>query len=210
MLILKIILAGLIFLGSNADQGWKLRKDENDIKIYTRSVEGTSFDEFKAIVTIPNTSLDAVLDILLDVENYSSLIADCADARILLRKGKYYDIHYFRIMAPWPIKDRDAIYESATTFSKDRNFAHVSMLPMGNYLKEKENLVRMYKGSGFWELEEDANKNVKFTYQFHGYPGGIIPAWLSNSVIVSNPYRTLQNLKKRVAKKTDIDLTLTF
>jgi hypothetical protein len=114
-----------------------------------------------------------------------------------LQKGKYYDIHYFRIRAPWPIKDRDAIYESATTISKDRKLAHVSLSPQGRYLEEKENIVRMYKGSGYWELEEDANRNVKLSYQFHGFPGGNIPAWLSN------PYRTLQNLRNRVEKMPD-------
>jgi hypothetical protein len=200
-LILKIVIAGLMFLGPSGDQDWKLRKEENGITIFTRSVPGTSFDEFKAIVLIPDASLDEVIDVLLDVKNYPDLIYDCAEAKILFQKGKYYDIHYFIIKAPWPIKDRDAIYESVTTFSNGRKLAHISLSPMGGYMPDKENLVRMYKGVGYWELEEDEKKSVKITYQFHGFPGGIIPAWLSNSVIVSNPYRTLLNLKNRVSKR---------
>jgi hypothetical protein len=199
----KIILAGLIILGVNETSGWKLRKEENGIFIYTRSVPGSSFDEFKAIVTIPNATLNEVLEILLDVKNYPALIPDCTESRVLFRKGKYYDIHYFRIRAPWPIKDRDAVCESVTTFSNEGKLAHVTLSPMGGYLEEIENLVRMYKGTGYWELEEYADKKVKLTYQFHGNPGGIIPAWLSNSVIVSNPYKTLQNILNRLKKNTN-------
>jgi hypothetical protein len=209
MKIIYLILTGLLFLNQNndKDQNWKLRKEEEGIIIYTRSVAGSSFDEFKANVSISNTSLEKVLGIILDANNYTGLIADCSESKILMQKGKYYDIHYFRINAPWPIKDRDAIYESVTTLLTGGKQAHVSLSPRGNYLAEKENLVRMYHGVGYWELEEVEKKTVKITYQFHGNPAGLIPALFSNSVIVANPFKTLQNLKKRVA---EIDSNSTF
>ena len=202
MKIIYLILTGLLFLNSNEyqDRNWKLRKEEDGIIIYTRNVPGSSFDEFKAIVLISNTSLEDVLGIILDANNYPMLIADCSEAKILMQKGKYYDIHYLRIRAPWPIKDRDAIYESTTTILNGGKLAHVSLLPRGNYLNEKENLVRMHNGVGYWELEEVEKKSIKIIYQFQSNPDGLIPAWLSNRVIVANPFKTLQNLKKRVAE----------
>jgi hypothetical protein len=205
MKIIYLILTGLLFLDSNEyqDRNWKLRKEEDGIIIYTRSVPGSSFDEFKAIVSISNTSLAEVLDIILDANRYPGLIADCSEAKILMQKGKYYDIHYLRIRAPWPIKDRDAIYESTTIILNEGKLAHISLLPMGNYLEEKKNLIRMHNGVGYWELEEVEKKSVKITYQFQGNPEGLIPAWLSNSIIVANPFKTLQNLKNRVAEIAD-------
>jgi hypothetical protein len=199
MPILKLLLTGLLLLGPDKNQDWRLRKEEDGITIYTRSVQGSSFDEFKAVVILQEVSLGKVLDILLDVKNYPSLISDCAESQIVFQRDKYYDIHYFIIKAPWPIKDRDAIYESTTTVSNSGKRAHISLAPMGGYLPEKENMVRMYRGTGYWELEEFETGKVRLTYQFHGSPGGIIPAWLSNSVIVSNPFKTLQNLKRIVA-----------
>jgi len=205
MKIIYLILTGLLYLNPNEyqDRNWKLRKEEDGIIIYTRSVPGSSFDEFKAIVLISNTSLAEVLGIILDANKYPRLIADCSEAKILVQKGKYYDIHYLRIRSPWPIKDRDAIYESTTTIINGGKQAHVSLSPLGNYLDEKENLVRMYNGVGYWELEEVEKQSIKITYQFQGNPGGLIPAWLSNSVIVANPFKTLQNLKNRVAEIVD-------
>ena len=201
MYILGIILSGIILINSVEDQDWKLRKENDAITIYTRSVQGSPIDEFKAIAIIPDATLDEVLDIILDVDYYTSLIPDCTESRILFQKGKYYDIHYFRIRAPWPIKDRDAIYESATIVSNQRKMAHVILTPKGDYLEEKKDLIRMYRGAGFWEVEEGPEKIVKITYQFQSDPAGKIPGWLANSVIVSNPYKTLENLKSLLAKK---------
>ena len=199
MYILNIILYSIVFFSSLTNHDWKLRKEENGITIYTRTVEGSSFDEFKAVALIPGASLNQILDIILDVRYYTSLIPDCTESRILFQKDKYYDIHYFRIRAPWPIKDRDAIYESDTKITNGGKMAHTSLSPLGNYLEEKKDLIRMYRGSGYWELEEYPGDNVKITYQFHADPAGKIPAWLSNSAIVSNPFKTLENLKVLVS-----------
>ena len=199
MYIIKIILSSIIFFISVENSVWKLRKDEDGITVYTRSVEGSSFDEFKAIAIIQNTTLNQVLDIILDVKYYTIFISDCTESGILYQRDKYYDIHYFRIKAPWPVKDRDAIYESETIITNNGKLAHISLSPLGNYIPERKDLVRMYRGAGFWEVEELPSRIVKITYQFHGDPGGKIPGWLANSVIVSNPFKTLKNLKEMLS-----------
>lgn len=61
-------------------------------------------------------------------------------------------------------------------------------------------MVRIRKGSGYWDLEEDNDGNVKVVYQFHGEPGGEIPSWLANSFVVSHPLVTLNNLIKILNK----------
>jgi hypothetical protein len=72
------------------------------------------------------------------------------------------------------------------------------MIPLPDYLAENENIVRIRKGTGYWDLREDDHKNVTVTFQFHGEPGGLIPAWLANSFVVSFPFNTLKNLRSRL------------
>jgi hypothetical protein len=199
MYVIKIILASVLFFSSVENHDWKLRKKEDGITVYTRSVEGSSFDEFKAIAVIPGASFDQVLNIILDVKYKTSLIPECTESRILFQRDKYYNIHYFRIRAPWPIKDRDGIYKAETSITNNGKLAHISLSPLGNYLEERKDLIRMYRGVGYWEIEEQPDKNVKITYQFHGDPAGKIPGWLANSVIVSNPFNVLKNLKALVS-----------
>jgi len=195
-----LLLISLFILNIAADSDWVLKKDKSGIQVSTRSVEGSSFEEFKGVTTITNITLTEVLNVILDVKNYTSLFPDCMNPRVLKQDGKFYDIHIVEVKLPWPVKSRDAIYEQKTTISADNKKAIVSLKPMPDYAPEKDGLLRIQKGTGFWELEEDANRNVKVTYQFHGDPGGEIPAWLANSFVVSQPLETLNNLKNRLRK----------
>ena len=114
---------------------------------------------------------------------------------MLEQKGKYNDIHYITIKAPWPVNDRDAIYEANTTFSQDGKHARVKLSPRGDYAQENKNYIRVHNGSGFWQLDEVSPGTVQVVYQFHADPAGEIPAWIANSVIVINPLKTLESLR---------------
>lgn len=202
MIFMKIIVLNLIMIiGLSGLSEWKLKKEESGISIYTRKIEGSQMDEFKGIVLIANTTLTDVLEIILDAENYPALFPDCSQARILKKEGKYYDIHYIYLKSPWPVKDRDAVYESVTTISEDGKKAMVLLRPLSGYIKETEDIVRMKNGNGYWELEEDNMHSVKVIYEFHADPGGDIPSWLANYGAVTNPFKTLINLRKRVSER---------
>jgi len=197
MLFIRLMLASFILVNVNSGSktDWKLRRESEGVKIYTRSIEGSPFEEFKGVVTIPHTTLTSVLDVIMDVKNYPVNFPNCGSAQVLVQKSKYDDIHYITIKAPWPVTDRDAIYEATTTFSQDGKHAHVKLIPRGDFREENKNFIRVHNGTGFWDLEEVAANTIQVIYQFHADPAGEIPAWLANSVIVSNPLRTLESLR---------------
>jgi hypothetical protein len=196
MLFIRVLLA-VIFINANSSVStdWKLRREESGVKIYTRNIQGSPFEEFKGTVTIPNASLTGVLDVIMDVKNYPVNFPNCGSAKVLEQKGKYNDIHYITIKAPWPVTDRDAIYEATTTFSQDGKHAQVKLSPRGDYEQENKNYIRVHNGSGFWTLDEIKPGMVQVVYQFHADPAGEIPAWIANSVIVINPLKTLESLR---------------
>ncbi len=197
MLFIRLMLACFLFININpgVKSDWKLRKEASGVKIYTRNIEGSPFEEFKGTVTIPNSTLTGVLDVIMDVKNYPNNFPNCSSAKVLEQKGKYSDVHYITISAPWPVISRDAIYEAATTFSNDGKRAHVKLTPRGDYKEEMKNFIRVRNGSGFWELEEIAPNTIEVIYQFHPDPAGEIPPWIANLVIVANPLRTLESLR---------------
>jgi len=194
------ILINLFFLITAFGSDWVLKKDKSGIQVYTRSIEGSLFDEFKGITVIPEVTLAEVLDVILDVKNYESLFPDCLNPKILKQNGKFYDVHSIEVKAPWPVKSRDAIYEQRTIVSADQKHARIELNPLPDFTEEQDEFLRIQKGTGFWELEEDADKNVTVTYQFHGDPGGDIPSWLANSFVVTQPFQTLTNLRNRLEK----------
>jgi hypothetical protein len=197
----KFLLLILLLIIPFPESDWNLKKDKDGIKIYTRSIEGSSFDEFRGITTIENSSLEEVLSVIFDVKNYESLFPDCMNPKVLKQDGKYYDIHYIQVKAPWPVKNRDTVYEQKAVVDENGKHALVSLKPLPDFIAEDKDFVRIREGSGFWELDEDEGNNVKVTYQFHGDPGGDIPAWLANSFVVTQPFQTLVNLKNRLKIK---------
>ena len=197
MLFIRLFLSCFILLSVNAasNSDWKLRREEAGVKIYTRTIAGSPFEEFRGEVTIAHTSLTGVLDIIMDVKNYPKNFPNCGSAQVLVQKSKYDDIHYITIKTPWPVTERDAIYEAATSFSQDGKHAHVKLTPRGDYREESKDFIRVHNGSGFWDLEEIAPNTIQVVYQFHADPAGEIPAWIANSVIVINPLKTLESLR---------------
>lgn len=197
-MIKHFLLISVFFLNGAIYADWELKKTSGGIEIYTRPVKGSSFDEFKGVTVISNVTLEEVLTVILDVKNYAHLFPDCMNPKILKQEGKGYDIHYIQTKGPFPVKDRDSVFEQKTVIDRDGKHAFVTLKPLPDYIEENKDMVRIRKGSGFWELVEDSQKRVTVTYQFHGEPGGDIPSWLANSFVVSHPFQTLKNLKSRL------------
>jgi len=197
----KYLFLILLFINPFTEPEWNLKKEKDGIKISIRSYEGSLFDEFKGVTTIENSSLTDVLKIILDVENYENLYPDCMNSKVLKQEGEYYDIHYIQTKGPFPVKDRDSVFEQKTVVNENGKHARVTLKPLPDFIPKVDGMIRISEGSGFWELKEDSNNNVKVTYQFHGEPGGEIPAWLANSFVVGHPFETLKNLKNRLGTK---------
>ncbi len=197
-MIKQFLIISVFFLSGAYLSDWDLKKNSSGIEIYTRSFEGSDFDEFKGVTIISDVTLIKVLDVILDVQNYDDLFPDCINPKILKQVGKWYDIHYIQTKGPFPVKDRDSVFEQVTVIDQDGKHARIVLKPLPDYIAENEDMVRVRKGSGFWDLKEDDHKNVTVTYQFHGEPGGDVPSWLANSFVVSHPFQTLKNLKSRL------------
>ncbi len=197
--LLLIITLSLITSLSFSASEWELKKDENGIKVYVRSVEGSSFKEYKGETVIHNTTVKDVLNIIFDVKNYDKLFPDVSGQKLLKQIGEYHNIHYIIIHTPWPISNRDNVTELNASLSDDGKSATVTINALPDYIPAEKGLVRV-KGKGTWQLKETGNGDVNVVYQYHGSPGGSVPAWLANSFVVSHPFETLENLHKRVDK----------
>jgi len=196
----NFLLISLFLLAPVVGSEWNLKKNKSGIEVYTRSMEGSKFDEFKGVTVIEHTTLSAVLELILDVKTYDLLFPDCVNPKVLKQEGKFYDIHYIQTKGPFPVKDRDSVFEQKTVIDTNGKHAVITLIPLPDYIPENREMVRIRKGSGFWDLLEDSVGNVKVTYQFKPDPGGEIPSWLANSFVETHPYKTLNNLKSRLAK----------
>ncbi len=198
----KLLFISTMLLAATSlnSSSWELKKDNDGIKVYVRSVEGSSFKEYKGETVLKNTTLTKVLDVIFDIENYDKLFPDVSKQKVVKQISKYHNIHYVKISTPWPVSDRDNVSELEATVSEDGKSAKIIVNARPDMVEKNKDLVRISGGKGHWELKENSDNSVSVVYQYHGNPGGSIPYWLANSFVVSHPFETLENLHKRVEK----------
>jgi len=179
-----------------AQSDWELRKDKNGIKVYTKDAENSDFRAYRGVTTL-ETSLSSIVAAIRDISSYPEWMPNASSTRALEEKGDTSIIYYLSTDAPWPAKDRDGIYEVVFRAEGNRSL-RIKLEDRPEYLPRKEDYVRIPETDGFWLLTNLPDQEVKVTYQISVDPGGSIPAWLANPMSVSQPYKTLRALEKRV------------
>jgi hypothetical protein len=178
---------------------WKLSKNSNNVKVFTRQPEGSKIKEFKAVITV-TSSLQSLENLIENASAYPKWQSNIASAKIVKQISKTEQYIYYTTDVPWPITDRDAVVYSEKVKSADGTITY-NLMSKPDYVEEKKDFIRIKNAKGMWQFAPQGNK-VEVTYQFYGDPAGTIPDWLINLFIVDGPYTTMLNLKKIVEKKT--------
>lgn len=74
----------------------------------------------------------------------------------------------------------------------------IDILGAADYIPPQKDLVRVKSIKGYWKFTPLGGNRVEVVYQVHNDPGGSLPAWLVNSVAVSQPFNTLLNMRKMI------------
>jgi len=193
-----IILLATCFIGHSED-AWKLELDKEGIKVYTRYVDGSAFKEFKAEMVMDG-SISEIADIIADVERFPEWSYKTVSVKIIRKEGNI--IHYFYVSdTPRFLKTRVAFFESEKSIDPKTNEITFTLINIqGNQpISDSEILIPTMKG--YWKLTSLGNNKVRVMMQMLTEPGGIIPAWLANLVVVDSPFVTLKGLREQFNKK---------
>lgn len=185
-----------VFLIPFHDGEWELKKDKNDIKVYTKHVEGSGLKAIKA-TTVFEADLSTCAAILRDIDHLTDLFPDTKLAK-KISQSESDQVHYLEMEAPWPVTDRDGAFRLVYEYDATTQTLVVDakMVPDAYPLQDK--FIRLSKGGGTWTFKRVDATHTSLDYYFHGEPGGNIPAWLANSVVEENPLRLLQNFHELV------------
>jgi len=186
----------LVPLSNFAQSTWKLKKDTDSIKIFTRSVADKSIDEYKA-ETIINTSINNVLHELLTAPKYYESCQPGV-SYYLKEQSENQHIFYVHKSLPWPIKDRDLITQ-LTVLKLSNNKIKLVLESLPDELPEKEKTIRIKELMGYWLLEETDGK-TKVTQQLFVDPEGSLPPFVINNLLIKGPLKTFSELRTTFSK----------
>jgi len=182
------ILLPLLSLGDSKD--WKLKKNENGIEVYTRYAENSPLKEVRVITEV-QSSLSAIIALLLDVKNYPNWIYSCSEASILSVTNDHDEYHYQVTHLPWPLSNRDMIWHFKIEQEETMKIVTVANTSQPDYIPAKKGIVRVKRVESNYKLTPLNNGKIKVEFEIFVDPGGNIPAWLINANIVTAPYKTM-------------------
>lgn len=181
---------------SATDAGdWRLERDAEGIRIYTRAVPGWSIREIRGLVRIP-ARLASVVAVIDDVPASPQLNPLVAQASIHQRASAAHYHVYSTVEMPWPLADRDVLSEreirqdAGTLVVTIRERAQPGLLP------PREGFVRIVQSHQQWTLTPLDGGAVQAEMRLLSDPAGPIPAALVNALSVSTPFDTLARLRE--------------
>ena len=191
-----LILQFTLITPASADSAWSLDKNKDGIEVYTRTVEGSPIKEFKGVMTI-KSSLSAVVALLDDSEAAPKWIYNCQSMDRLKSDG-LKKWNYIVNKLPWPATDRDAVVLSVMQQNPETLQVSIALTAEPDLKPVKKGLVRIPEMNAAWILTPQAGGEVQVTYQAHVNPGGQLPIWLINSLLVDTPFSSLTAMRKLV------------
>ena len=178
-----------------ATPSWKLAKEKDAIRVFTRNVAGTPYKEIRAEVVIKSTP-NELLQRLNDYRELESWRYKVSEME-LLAGDPLGDHHlYFAIATPFPLAGRDFVLDTKVEALTDGGI-RISFRAMPDYISARPPKVRMDKMEGYWKLEPLPGGSTKVTYQYLSDPSGI-PAWIVNMFSVTAPYQALKRLRSAI------------
>jgi len=196
----KAIKTAICFLGlitilntklSWADN-WKLEKQKNNVSIYSKQTD-SGYKEILVKTTV-ETNPHTLIALLADVSFSSKWIDNCLEVKILNEASPSERLIHTFFAAPWPVKDRDMVTLSTTTFTN--NTVQIIISDRSDATPHHPKYVRMLNMHGLWEANALENGKSEITYTGGVNPGGKLPTFIANKEMISSMFKTFQNLKK--------------
>jgi len=194
----KITTAILLLLTSSIAfaTDWTLKEDQEGVKAFTRSVPNSDLLEFKGI-TEHNTSIDTILNLMQDVENYDKFLHTAYEPVLLDEIDTNTRIAHIKYSTPFITSDRDLVLKLSID-QPSPTTAIITVTSQPGYLEEVDGYVRIPLFNGKWSLAQIKDEVVSIEYEGSLDPGGSLPDWVANMTVIETPLYTLLNLKKYI------------
>lgn len=193
-----IISMGFISFGGMAWDQHPLEEDSS-VSVWTKPVSGSDFKAFKGQILI-NANVNRILSVIQDTQNLPEWYYKSKYAEQLQRINPDQSLNYSITSMPWPVSDRDSVILATVTRHTNGHIT-INMKGQPEDYPAQANLVRVPTLNGSWHLEKVEEYVTIVTLQIATEPGGEIPSWLANAMVVDMPFYSLTNLKKRVEKQ---------
>lgn len=177
---------------------WSLVRNRDGIKVYTRNVAGSKYKAVKASTSI-HASLQALAALVRDNRECPKWQSMCERARAL-KFISPQNLYVYQVSnLPWPVADRDVVVHVIWRQDAKTRAVIMTANAVTGMMPHQKGMVRVTRASTTWTFMPVGQGRVRVTTVAHVNPGGPMPAWLVNMLLVDSPYTTLRNMRKILA-----------
>lgn len=191
---LHYILVFLCVFGLQGDPtAWKLAKNNDGIKVWTRKHHDSKLLEFKTSCQV-NASLGQLKSFIQNIDNTKNWMADVNKSRLLKKGPDGKTLAYYECALPWPFSNRDIVIEQNIQI-ENSHFIRINLTSKPNAYPLQKDKVRIRKAEGYWKIQSLNEGKCELCYQFFSDPEGNIPDKIVNRFLVNNPFQSMKNIR---------------
>lgn len=196
---LCLIVSILLQAAAANSLAWQIIADDNDILVHQAPTPGSKIHTYRGTTTIELSTINSLAAILNDYSNYPRWLHYITETRELQRINANERYVRLRMFIPRPAKNREAILRTTSQHTPASN-NEPEQLEYRFQLAEKPLLTtpkyHQFKHfEGFIRVELHEDNQAVLSYQIHADPGGRMGPRLSNHMLKSAPYFTLDKLR---------------
>ena len=176
------------------DPDWELQKDENGIQVFFKKVPGSDIKAFMG-KTVMSASASSILKAMQTDATCVEWIEGCVRAETL--EGALFDNFYQYGVnhLPWPANDRDYVIHITTSATPNNELIKLRLDAVEGIVPKTGN-VRLTKMNIRYYLTPIDSSTTEMVWVQHTEPGGYIPGWLVNMLLLDIPFRSLTKLEQ--------------
>ncbi|MGK5095436.1 START domain-containing protein [Deltaproteobacteria bacterium TL4] len=179
---------------------WKLLEEKEGIQVWAQAVEGSQYQKFKASLNIKAT-IDSIMGVMDDASACPHWVHQCKEQTVLKCVSFLERYNYQITDLPWPVDDRDSIYHVLIVPDPANKQVTFQLSGKADYKPKEDAYIRVASMEGSYVFKIISENEVNVTWEQHVEPGGNVPGWLVNQMIVELPFKTLAKLRELVAKE---------
>ena len=177
---------------------WKKVHEEDGVKVYERNIGDLIAFRGEGKIKAP---LGKLLYVIEDSAHWKEWIENFDSGRVLERKSPFHKVFYQSFDSPFPVKDRDIVYEARTTRETDGNKVIIAMRSVVHPKAPKTVGVRVDLKYTRYEITPLPDGYLQVVLETSSDPGGSLPGFLVNWAQRDYPLKLFKGLRRQVEKK---------
>ena len=185
------------FQTSAKESGWKKVKAEAGVEVFEKKVNGKV--AFRGIGEIEGDPAKLV-GVLENPARWKDWIDNFQSGRLLEKKTDYHKVFYQSFDFPFPVSDRDLIYESKISCEDQGRTVRVEMHSVRHALAPKTVGVRVNLTYASYRMEVIGKERMVVVFETMSDPGGTIPEFMTNWATRSYPVTLFEGLRREIKR----------